>query len=402
MATTEGVNSPEPATHPLYDELLKCLAVLYPETAREIDLRKAVSPLIVSSQPVRLPRDLAKQAREIVAAFFALRGEPERSGRLSELDPAVPVPGNSSILMSYDFHVDPEGRLRLIEINTNASTSLVVDALMETKKSAREFSRDFRSEIVECFESEHDVARPGHKLKTVAIVDEHPENQRLFVEFKMYEELFRRHGWNVSIEDTSRLRVEGDRLVGTHGPIDLVYNRDTDFYLESSRVSALREATDRNLACITPHPHEYRLLADKERLFELCQPGVLEASALSASQKEAIRKTLIPSITIDPSVDKEKLWSDRKKWFFKPRRSFGSKAVYRGSSISRNAFETVTGSNYVAQEYVPATTLGEFKFDLRFFVYRDRIQLALARLYQGQLTNSHTPGGGIAPIEWID
>jgi hypothetical protein len=233
------------------------------------------------------------------------------------------------------------------------------------------------------------------------IVDEHPEAQKLFAEFKMYEELFRRRGWFVSIEDTSKLRIEGDRLVGDHGPIDLVYNRDTDFYLEHARVAALREATERNLACVTPHPHEYRLLADKERLFELSQPGAIDALPLSDEHKNALRGTLLQSIVIDSTTDKEKLWSERKKWFFKPRRSFGAKAAYRGSSISRGVFDSVMTGTHIAQEFVPAPTIGEFKYDLRFFAYRDHIQLACARLYQGQLTNSHTPGGGIAPIYWV-
>lgn len=401
MATTEVVNS-QGVANPLYDELLKVLPGLYPATTRELDWSQAVSPLIVCPQDVRLPRSLKTQAEKIVDAFFALRGEPGRSAELSEREPAVPVPGNTSILMSYDFHVDTNGNLRLIEINTNASMSLMVDAMTEAKKMPRDFSTDFRREIVESFELEHDAARPGHKMKSVAIVDEHPENQRLYVEFKMYRELFERHGCKAWIEDTSRLKIQGDRLVGEHGPIDLVYNRDTDFYLEHARVAALREAAERNLACITPHPHEYRLLADKERLFELAQPGVLDSTSLSEARKEAIRTTLINSMTIDSSVDKEKLWSERKKWFFKPRRSFGAKAAYRGSSMARNAFETVTSGLYVAQEYVPAASLGEFKYDLRFYVYRSRIQLACARLYQGQMTNSHTPGGGVAPITWID
>ncbi|MEK7355589.1 MAG: hypothetical protein AAB250_04025 [Bdellovibrionota bacterium] len=391
-----------PVDNPLYDELMKVLPTLYPSTSAQIDWREAVSPNIVCPVDVRLPRDLARQAAKIVDAFFALRGEPGRSSQLSELDPPVATPGNTSILMSYDFHVDAQGQLRLIEINTNASSSLMVDAMMDAKKMRRDFSPDFRREIVASFELEHDAARPGHQLKSVAIVDDHPENQRLFVEFKMYEELFARHGWKVSIEETSRLRVEGDRLIGAHGPVDLVYNRDTDFYLEHARTASLREATERNLACVSPHPHEYRLLADKERLFELAKPGVLDSTSLSPERKQAIRSALIDSIVIDSSTDKEKLWADRKKWFFKPRRSFGSKAAYRGSSIAKTAFETITSGHYVAQEFVPASMIGDFKYDLRFYVYRDRIQLACARLYQGQMTNSQTPGGGVAPINWID
>jgi hypothetical protein len=72
-------------------------------------------------------------------------------------------------------------------------------------------------------------------------------------------------------------------------------------------------------------------------------------------------------------------------------------------------FAQILAGDYLAQEYVPPSTLTipveekptEFKYDLRFYAYQDRIQLACARLYQGQMTNSHTPGGGIAAIEWV-
>ncbi len=40
----------------------------------------------------------------------------------------------------------------------------------------------------------------------------------------------------------------------------------------------------------------------------------------------------------------------------------------------------------------------DLKVDLRNYVYRGRVQLIAARLYQGQTTNFRTPGGGFAPV----
>ena len=57
---------------------------------------------------------------------------------------------------------------------------------------------------------------------------------------------------------------------------------------------------------------------------------------------------------------------------------------------------------YVAQTLAPPAErriqidglARNLKFDLRNFVYRGRVQLVLARLYQGQTTNFRTQGGG--------
>ena len=38
------------------------------------------------------------------------------------------------------------------------------------------------------------------------------------------------------------------------------------------------------------------------------------------------------------------------------------------------------------------------KVDIRLFVYDGKILLTAVRIYQGQTTNSRTPGGGFAPV----
>ena len=65
--------------------------------------------------------------------------------------------------------------------------------------------------------------------------------------------------------------------------------------------------------------------------------------------------------------------------------------------------------DFIAQQFVPApesmmkTPEGNqaFKYDLRFYAYQDTVQMAVARLYQGQVTNLRTPHGGFAPIVFI-
>ena len=38
------------------------------------------------------------------------------------------------------------------------------------------------------------------------------------------------------------------------------------------------------------------------------------------------------------------------------------------------------------------------KFDVRAYAYRDRVLLLGARVYQGQVTNLRSPGGGFSAI----
>ena len=92
--------------------------------------------------------------------------------------------------------------------------------------------------------------------------------------------------------------------------------------------------------------------------------------------------------------------------FFKPAGGYGSRAVYRGSKLTKRVWEEIARGGYVAQEFaVPGERMIELdgspqarKTDVRLYVYDGRILLVAARLYQGQATNFRTPGGGFAPV----
>lgn len=392
---------------------------------------------------MELPRTVANEAAAIVAAFFSLRQSPtyqafvgerlrlgdqlsgssarERSGSFDA--------GNFSALMCFDFHWVPGDGLKLIEINTNASMGLIADLLYQTHGLANPFAASFRDEIYQTFLREyHDSAfgQGGNEPNGIAIVDADPAGQRLFAEFLLYQELFESRGHRCQIVDPrdlcadptgSGLAVAGN---GTTEKIDLIYNRDTDFYFERPEIRLLREKWMGGQVCVSPNPREYALLADKERLQDLTtvigESGdgteLAERFQLDALHAKNIAGALLCSTDVN-SADPQDLWARRKNLFFKPKRSYGGKATYRGSSVSRNVFEQqVLKGEYIAQEFAPPPTVdltaspdnpgGKFKFDLRFFTYRDRIQLAVARLYQGQTTNFQSPGGGIAALKITD
>ncbi len=392
-----------------YERFVAQIEKRYPASARVFDPRANLHKPLICPDTIPLSRNYADQAREIVSAFWELRQLAERGRELASLNPTTPDPGNFSVLMSYDFHVDEKGQLRLIEINTNASMSLIVDLLHDVHAVPNLFSKNFSEDIVMAFLNEVRLALPDAPEEIRAVIaDESPEKQRMFLEFLFYQELFGNHRIKTEIADSRSLRFEDGRLKLNENQIHLVYNRDTDFYFENAEHRALREAMVSRSACITPHPHEYRLLADKQRLLELSKPGAVQALAISAEAKGVIERTLIHSWDLQDYGDAEKVWNDRKNLFFKPKRSFGGKAAYRGSAIRRNAFAEIMQGSYVVQEYVPAPSVrlksmpedDGFKFDLRFFAYKDQIQLAAARVWKGQITNSQTLGGGVAAIEW--
>jgi hypothetical protein len=303
----------------------------------------------------------------------------------------------SSVLMAYDFHYDSAAdQLSLIEINTNASLFLYADALCRFREldprppkgagspwTDAPLSASPRDLLVESFKAEHAVRHGA--LQSVALIDEHPESQKAYPEFLLYQELFQRHGIPLEILsfDDPRIRQKGC----------MIYNRYTDFVFGRSESHLLREIFLSDEQCVSPHPREYLLLSDKPRMADLWEAGVA-------------RSVLIPQKRFRDFGTAEELWSQRRRFFFKPTRSHGSKAVFNGGTISRKRFNEIFPLDFIAQEirkpgsHNHSTVPGEWKYDLRFYVYKDQIQNVVARLYQGQLTNFATPGGGLAAVSW--
>ncbi|MBN8538849.1 MAG: hypothetical protein J0L82_00565 [Deltaproteobacteria bacterium] len=388
-----------------HEDFLARLALEYPKTAKQNDIRSLVIPTLIAPLVVDLPgKWLADATRFVEIAYRQIRDNQSVGEQLRCLAPEVPRPDHSSALMSYDFHVDfrtqAEGQIKLIEINTNASMSLLLDVLNCQMHVGRCLKESFLDDFAE------DLGRSLRDTKVV-IIDESPMSQKLYVEFLMYKELFESRGAAARIADRTELAFQDGKLWlkddPKFGPIDLVYNRLTDFYFETAEAAALQKAMRAKACVISPHPFDYRLLADKARLVQWCAAGSLESYGISADDAGFFRSILI-NTRDSTGLDPEQLWKERKGLIFKPKTSHGGKGVYRGSSVSRGAFQSVIDSGALAQDFIPAPTLKlgdeEFKYDLRFFAYKDRINIACARLYQGQMTNATTPGGGVAAVSW--
>lgn len=351
-----------------------------------------VADNLLSPFEIRLPSQLREEMAAAVRAFHELRGI---------LDRGTDGPGNRAIMMSYDFHLDQDGRLKLIEINTNAAFLILSRELYLLRGlpspagyDEKQFGADIREEL-SLWSARS--GRPAAQTPLIAIVDEHPEQQRLFIEFLVAREWAASLGWPASIRDVSRA-LENPRP-------DFVYNRSTDFLFDHPASAPLKDEFKRNALCFSPNPHEYLLLADKQRLIEWTRPGFLDALPLSADSRERL-KSVLPASHDIAELGADELWARRKKLFFKPKREFGSKKAFKGASISRKVFDELLLEDPIAQEYVHApervfeTPEGpqSFKFDLRCYAYADRFESVIARLYQGQVTNLKTRYGGFTPV----
>lgn len=367
-----------------------------------LPMEELVSENMISYFNVELSSQILKQAQDFVRTIYKLRQSPEY---LKALAPEIANkdlqdPGNKSIMMSYDFHIDENQNLRLIEVNTNAAFLLLGQQMYLSKNIPTPLpfdSKDIQAMILE----ELRLQKKSIEKPYIAITDEAPTEQRMYIEFMAYNELFKSWGWNSEILDYKDLFKNGSP--------DFIYNRYTDFFLTDSSSQELRKKFLDQSICLSPNPFEYLLLADKQRMIEWVSGDYMEEMPLSPEERTLIQ-TVVPQCFDLTNENAQRAWEQRKKLFFKPKNAFGSKQSYKGASISRKNFDEITGKDIIAQEYIPApevnfaTPEGEqkFKFDLRFYAYQDQIQLVLARIYQGQVTNLRTPYGGFAPVIFKD
>ena len=374
-------------------------------------------PHLFSNVPVFLPQAEGDAMLAIVAAI-------ERTTQLREYREAVlswapegaaPDFGPAGAFMGYDFHLS-ENAPRLIEINTNAGGALLnaysaraqlaCCDMVESLKTGTALG-DFDSSVVAMFESEWRRQRGGGRPRTIAILDDQPEQQYLYPEFLLMQRLFAMEGIESFILDPSSLSYDSGVLRFGDKPIDMIYNRLVDFSLSGPRHEALRTAYLAGAVVVTPNPHNHALFADKRNLTLLSDPDTLRRWALPADVIDQLLS--IPRAVVVRKDNADQLWSERKRLFFKPVAGHGGKAVYRGDKLTRSVWAEITSSDYIAQNLAPPTERQVLidgspqprKLDVRLYTYAGELLLAAARLYQGQTTNFRTEGGGFAPVHFL-
>ncbi|MDD5214238.1 MAG: hypothetical protein PHQ03_01705 [Methylococcales bacterium] len=307
------------------------------------------------------------------------------------------VPKARGVFFGYDFHIDEKGEPKLIEINTNAGGALL---------NSMKFKAENAAYFVDMFQEEWQLSRGvSQPLKTIAIVDESPQTQYLYAEFLQFKQLFEANGIQAIICAPEALRYHSQKLWYENTPIDLVYNRLTDFALLETNQQALAAAYLADNVVITPHPRAHALYADKRNLAILSNEKCLESFGVDEKTQRCLLNGIASTILVE-AKNAQCLWAGRKQLFFKPAKGYGSKAAYRGEKLTKRVFEEILAGDYVAQTFVPPQTQAVacdddtqiFKVDLRAYVYDEKIQLTCARLYQGQTTNFRTVGGGFARL----
>ncbi|OMG54678.1 hypothetical protein BJN45_05535 [Azonexus hydrophilus] len=369
------------------------------------DLLAARQPQLFSAADIRVDKAQLAAMAELVGAIETVLALPAfRADVLARAPESARWPvAARSVFMGYDFHLTVDGP-KLIEINTNAGGGLLNAYLLAAHGHADE-AAGFVAEILDMFRAEWRLERGDAPLTRIAIVDEAPAGQFLAPEFELFRDLFIANGIDAVIADPADFVRDGNRLLHDGKPIDLIYNRLTDFYLDVAVDRNIREVFAAGGVVLTPHPAAHATHADKRHLMLLSDPQKLADLAVDRATQQILLAGVPRTIAVDPA-QAETLWAERKRWFFKPPTGFGSRAAYRGDKLTKRVFDEILAGHYIAQEIAPPSeheviVNGEpqtMKADFRCFVYDGHIQCVAARLYQGQTTNFRTPGGGFAPV----
>ncbi|MCQ0989876.1 MAG: hypothetical protein ABJF67_04195 [Aurantimonas coralicida] len=366
---------------------------------------------LFSNVPVFLSASQVAEMQKVVAAI-------EQTARLTAYKAAVfswapkisrEDHGPAGALMGYDFHLGEDGP-RLIEINTNAGGAFLNALLARAQRTCcAEMDLPIKPHAFEdaafrMFQNEWMRQRGNGAIRRIAIVDDRPEEQYLYPEFVLARQALAARGVDAVIADASQLRVEAGRLSLEGKPIDLVYNRVTDFAFDRPEHKALRDAYRDGAVVVTPNSYNHALLADKRNLSILSDPALIESWGLEPKLLAQLRS--VPRTVLVTPENAEDLWKSRKALFFKPTGGHGGKAVYRGDKVTKGVWAEIKGGGYVAQTLVrPSERMIRIddafqprKMDIRLYTYDGQVLLVAARLYQGQTTNFRTPGGGFAPV----
>jgi hypothetical protein len=367
----------------------------------------ATSPVFVGRTSLERMQSVVASVEEVVRTALFQQAVMTWAPEIARFDPR-----SRGGLLSYDFHLATSGP-RLIEINTNPGGAFLNAVLGRFQKLCCNEEEGFATApigivteraLLDTFHDEWRTQRGDAPLRVVAIVDDAPAQQYLYPEFLLVAELLRRRGVDAVVCDPSELAARGGRLYHRAAPIDLVYNRLTDFSLTRPEHAAIRAAYLAGTVVLTPYPRAHALYADKRNFTLLCDPVFLRRCAVSEDVIDVLQQA-VPHTELVTAENRERLWARRRDLFFKPATGYGSRATYRGDKLTKRVWDEIPFSPYVAQEIVLPSQrhLGPssdqaLKVDVRVYAYAGEVKLVAARMYQGQTTNMRTPGGGFAAV----
>ena len=369
----------------------------------------AVHAHLFSRYALFVDRAALEAMGRVAAAVFDVAGNPGYSQRVLQWAPDIAThdPGSAGGVLGLDFHLTVDGP-RLIEVNTNPGGLLLNAVLLDAVRSCAPAAWTTWTTATEAHSAAVaawlDDARQqsGRAPSRVAIVDSAPREQFLYPEFELYADAFREHGVDCVIRAPEDLRFGPEGLADADGPIDMVYNRLTDFALEEASHADLRQAYLAGDVALTPHPRAHALFADKRNLAVLGDAALLGGFGVDAGLTALLAEVIPTTVEVVPG-NRDALWAARNGYFFKPAAGFGSRGSYRGDKLTRRTWESMASATYIAQAFAPPSMRivhggQSLKADVRCFASEAGVLLFAARLYQGQTTNMRTPGGGFAAV----
>ncbi|TYO98582.1 hypothetical protein EDC39_106188 [Geothermobacter ehrlichii] len=360
----------------------------------------------ISPYPAFLTRSRLRQMLRCLRILFRLQ---TCSAYRRLIEPELPAtarfdPGHDAVMMGYDFHLTDDGP-RLIEVNTNAGGAMYAYFAAHREQIGKcPPPGPFPRRLLETFWRDWRAFSGGEppRPRRLVILDEDPPAQHLYPEMECCRALFLREGIDCAIVDPAELQAGAGGVLLDGEPVDFIYNRHCDFYLETPAMAGIREAWLARRVCLSPHPRVYGLLADKRRMVFWSDAAALARTSLTAKERELLLR-LVPASRLLADCDPDDVWRRRKELVFKPVARFGGKGVLMGRSTSRKRFAELAPATTLVQQLVPPSmTEGDgesFRTDYRIYAYRDRAIGVAARLYRGQVTNLRTVGGGFARVE---
>ena len=368
----------------------------------DVGKKLAAAEIVINGDDARFMDDVIASVHRAVATPLFERTVLANAPAIAHLAPQR-IRG---LFSGFDFHLTAAGP-RLIEINTNAGGAFY-GAMIDDMRwrggdaDARPLGH-WAHLFVQHVRQEWKLAGRSSPLRSVAIVDDKPDEQFLKLEFQLAARFLREAGIDALVADPRELAYREGQLWRDRTVVDFVYNRLTSFSLERDADRALREALLSGHVVVSPDPRTHALLACKRNLSLLGDDAFLREAGVDPAAHGVLIRAVPRTEELTPASS-ERLWDARAEHYFKPVSGFGSRAVYDGAKLTAKTWrEVVAGGGYVAQQRVdaprtPVSGAPDMRFDVRTFAYGPQPFMRLARVYRGQTTNFRTPGGGFAPV----
>lgn len=351
---------------------------------------------LAALEEVNIGRDDFEQMLQFSRLMFPLKQNNHYIQALKGKLPSTAdgMHGEPSMLMGYDFHLTDDGP-RLIEINNNAGGLYIGGNRWMKQPAISELSETLEERILRMFPA---------TWQSIAIMDEEITEQYMYPEMQYYAALLRQSGRTVFLVNPEDIQLKDDGLYVESQRLDGIYNRHTDFFLDTDELAHIRTAFMNGEVALNPHPRSYALLGDKSRMVDWWHKGLLDV-CLPVNDVRFIRH-IVPEIHMLADCDSDQLWKERKAWVFKPAARHGGKGVVLGKAMSRKRFNSLDSASTVVQRYVAPSQIEHqdtsYKFDVRLYMHGETLIAVAGRLWRGQVTNFRDDGSGWVSLNVVE